>query len=187
MEPEIKASAPIGGSSKTLWILGLVIIIVVAAGYFLTQRGAGTSTTTTTETSTGGQSIAELLALGTPQTCTFSQNTDSSQSEGTVYFSNGHMRGDFQSIANGQPMISHMLTDGTTAYVWGDGLPSGFKMMMGTQQEGGQTSNGVDINQKQEYNCTPSTPDAALFTLPSSVQFTDVSALGAGAPTGAAQ
>ena len=181
MEPETTSTST-EGSNKTLWIVGIVIIIAAVA-YFL-MRGEGASTTLTTlEPGTSGaseQSLTELLAAGTSQTCTFTQ----ADGEGTVYVAGGKMRGNFTSLADGKTMISHMISDGTTAYTWVDGMPAGFKMMMNAQQASGQQQGTVDVNQKLAYTCSPWTADANAFTPPAGMQFNDLAALTGGLPTG---
>lgn len=184
MEPEATTgTSPAGGSNKTLWIVGVVIIIAIVA-YFLMRGGSAPVAVTPGSGATGEQSIAELLAGGISQTCTFAQTQGT---EGTVYIAGGKMRGDFKSVTNGQTMMSHMISDGTTAYTWVDGTPMGFKMMMGAQQTTGQQQQAVDVNQKLAYTCSPSVPNAAVFNLPAGVQFTDASSLGVTIPTGVAQ
>ena len=182
MEPETTTNASPEGSNKTLWIVGVLIIIAVA-GYLL-MRGGTTSTGVipSDETTTAGeQSLTELLALGTAQTCTFSQVEGG---EGTVYIANGKMRGDFTSLADGKTMVSHMISDGTTAYTWIDGMPTGFKMMMNAAQVAGQQPGTVDVNQKLAFNCSSWSADASVFTPPAGMQFNDLTALTGGIPTG---
>lgn len=183
MEPETTSVSTGGGSNKTLWIVGIVIIIAIAA-YFFT-RGEGTSTTLTTlEPGTSGageQTLAELLALGTSQTCTFTQ----ADGEGTVYVANGKMRGDFTSLTDGKTMVSHMISDGATAYTWVDGMPTGFKIAMNAAQAAGQQPGTVDVNQKFAYTCSPWNADTNAFTPPAGMQFNDLAALTGGLPTGA--
>lgn len=181
MEPETTSTGTsTGGSNKTLWIVGVIIIIAAVAYFLMRGDGASTSLTTLEPSGSGEQTLAELLAAGTAQTCTFTQ----ADGEGTVYVANGKMRGDFTSVADGKTMTSHMISDGTTAYTWVDGMPTGFKMMMNSAQAAGQQPGTVDINQRLGYNCSSWSADASVFTPPAGMQFNDLAALTGGIPTG---
>lgn len=166
------------------WIIGIVIILGLI-WYVATKKPTPTDDTNNVSSSSqdaGGQrSLVELLALGTAQKCTFNQSVDGSNNEGRFYLSNGKMRGDFSSMANGQTMTAHMISDGQDMYTWLDGLNMGFKMSMDSTQApvpGAAANGSVDVNQKLDYDCVPWTAEAAQFTLPAGVQFNDMSTAG---------
>lgn len=86
-------------------------------------------------------------------------------------------------------MSSHMITDGTTSWVWTDAssaMPAeGMKMSFvasSTAMEGSKAQpQGVDPNQPMNYSCSGWTADGSEFILPASVTFTDMSAMMQGA------
>lgn len=147
------------------------------------------------QSSTQNKSLFDLLSMAGSQKCTFSD----SNSSGTVYISDGKMRGDFQSQNEGKSGVSHMLNDGSYVYIWTDGQQNGYKMSLAVvkQQQaqitespsnGGsqaQPSQAVNMQQKSNYSCDPWSADSSMFTVPTNVTFTDYSSMmqGAGAST----
>lgn len=173
---------------KTIWIIIIIAIVGVLIYYFAkkpttvvddtatpvgqTNDGQGSFDTTQNDQ----KSLAELLALGTTQQCTFSQNVNGSTNSGTFYLGAGKMRGDFNSVTNGQTMMAHMISDGQDVYTWLDGMNIGFKTAASANQAttptpGAPAGGNVDINQKLAYNCSPWTTDGTKFVVPTSVQF----------------
>lgn len=127
-------------------------------------------------------STAELIARGGDHVCTFDQTVENSRSTGTVYISNGKMRGDFKSdvSASGTNMSveSHMISDGEFMYTWSSMMPTGFKMavVQNTTADGTTPTSQqmFDANMKLSYDCDPWAVDASKFTLPSAVTFTEI-------------
>lgn len=127
-------------------------------------------------------STAELIARGGDHVCTFDQTVENSRSTGTVYISNGKMRGDFKSdvSASGTNMSveSHMISDGEFMYTWSSMMPTGFKMavVQNTTADGTTPTSQqmFDANMKLSYDCDPWTTDVSKFTLPSAVTFTEI-------------
>lgn len=127
-------------------------------------------------------STAELIARGGDHVCTFDQTVENSRSTGTVYISNGKMRGDFKSdvSAGGTNMSveSHMISDGEFMYTWSSMMPTGFKMaIIDSATADGTTPTSqemFDANMKLSYDCDPWSADASKFTLPSTVTFTEI-------------
>lgn len=127
-------------------------------------------------------STAELIARGGDHVCTFDQTVENNRSTGTVYISNGKMRGDFKSsVVTGATPIdveSHMISDGEFMYTWSSMMPTGFKMavVQNTTADGTTPTSQqmFDANMKLSYDCDPWTVDASKFTLPSAVTFTEI-------------
>jgi hypothetical protein len=117
------------------------------------------------------------------------------------------MRGDFSSQVAGKTIASHMITDGTTSWVWSDAAPQGMKMSFAgmNQPQQGQTApasantNAIDPTKNINYKCGGWAADQSQFTIPANITFTDMSemmknmqgmmggkgaAAGAGATTG---
>lgn len=158
-------------------LIGVVLLLVLGVGgyFFMNKKPAAIVTSVPT-------SLKDLLAANLPQKCTFP--------EGTVYISGGKFRGDFSSDVSGKAVVSHMISDSKTSYIWTDGEKQGFKMTITDEaksQAESQTEvdkNGVDVNAKLDYKCSTWLPDASLFNTPAGVEFTDFSALTAPAAAG---
>ena len=181
--------------NKAIW--WIIVIVVVAGGiYYSTTKSAptepaapasegaaGQGTFNTAPPTSGQQSLAGLMALGTAQQCAFSQNVVGSSNSGTVYVSAGKVRGDFTSVADGQTTQAHMISDGQDVYTWIEGINLGFKATMSEGQAatpGTPASGGVDVNQQLNYDCSPWSVDNSKFAVPTSIQF---NAMGAGMMT----
>jgi len=166
-------------------IAAVVILLVLIGGYFgYTKLKGGSITTPGTTTESGGmKSLKDLLSLGVTQKCTFSQTGGSGTSEGTTYVSGGKVRGDFTTTSSGKTMITHMISDGKTSYIWTEGEKTGFKMTAieaspSTVQTGSAdtpVNSQADLDQKADYKCSGWTTDGSLFTPPTNVTFTDFS------------
>lgn len=170
-----------------------MIVLVVIAGAFYFKHHAMMSSTATSQTenskmqpvSNTPKSLSDFLSMTGTLKCTFSNSTNNSS--GTVYVSNGKMRGDFQSTNNGTAQQSHMVNDGTFVYFWVDGQ-NGTKMSLsaikneeaqvsGTPSNNSQPQGGMDMHQKSIYSCSPWVANSSVFTPPASVTFTDYSAM----------
>lgn len=170
-------------NKKVIISVGVIVLLALGAGGFMLKSATTTNTTNTDSNSseTGAmKSLKDLLGLGSAQACSFEG--------GTVYVSNGKMRGDFTTNAAQGTMSSHMIVDGQTSYIWIDGQSTGFKMTFdaAAQQEAQESvKNNIDINKQSNYNCKAWSADLGVFTLPKDVTFTDFSALTVPSTTGA--
>lgn len=144
------------------------------------------------QSSSGPKSLTDFLSMKGTLKCTFSDNSNTSS--GTVYVSNGEMRGDFQSAMNGTIQHSHMVNDGTYIYYWSDGQ-KGYKMSLASvKSETSQISGapapsaanpgGMNMHQKANYSCGPWAVNGSVFTPPSNVTFTDYSSMMQGSSSG---
>jgi hypothetical protein len=182
-----------------LWVIGAVVVIAVG-GYFIMNGMAGGSMTSSTGTSTASASssgtMMGLLARGGSSEC---QVADPSKGmSGTVFVGGGKMRGDFSATQNGKTVTSHMISDGTTVYVWSSAMAEGIKMAAAASATTSASTGAAQSNPANEdvnYTCSGWTMDSSEFSLPAGVTFTDLSAMiqgagasvnaGAGASTGA--
>ncbi len=168
-------------------LIAIVAVVIIGIGlYFYQQKQQGNAPATTSDTSVAGQtqngggmqSLRGLLALGTSQSCTFSNTANGSKSEGTVYVAGGKMRGDFTSSvdATGKTMMSHMITDGKEMRFWQEGETMGFMM---TIPDKGATSSAPSaasadtpqFDNQGSYACNPWVADESKFTAPTTVTF----------------
>lgn len=172
-------------------VLGVVVLLVLLVGSVLLNRAkhtgevadstaAITPVTPSTTPTTENVSLKSLLAMNKAQKCTF----DNESVSGTTYISNGKVRGDYTAKTGGSTPATHMIVDGTTSYMWMDNATTGYKMnfsaMEGNPTKGDVNNTGqvnVDPNKTMNYNCSAWSADASVFALPSSVQFTDMSAM----------
>lgn len=178
-------------------IIALVVAVIVIAGgvyWFMPKTQTGVTpndksamnsevkdSKSNSEPATKASSLKDLLALGTSQKCTFSNEG----SEGTFYVSKGQSRGDFSSNAGGTTTKGHMISDGKTSYVWMDSQPKGFKMSLEAAQKAQAESNykapapsaGIDYNKNMNYSCQSWSADDSMFAVPTNIEFTDMAAM----------
>ena len=168
-------------------IIGIVLVLVAALGigaYVMNSKSTSPSTGTMGSTQPTPQnaminklSLKDLIQAGSNQQCTFSDTE--AKTSGTVYLGGGKMRGDFQSEADGKPFTSHMINDGTAVYIWMDNQPGGFKASMDAveQASAGINMQTIDINKPSDYACEPWSVDGSKFTVPTTIQFSDMSSM----------
>ncbi len=181
-------------NNKVLWVVGLIIVVAVAAYLMMSTKKTGNQPTNNGTTSnsvkndksepeqvTKASSLKDLIALGTSQKCTFS----SEGSEGTMYVAGGKSRGDFSTTAAGSTSKGHMMFDGKMSYVWMDGQTQGYKMSLDSV-DGNKPTNaptntptqsGVDYDKQMDYSCEKWSADNSMFVLPSNVEFLDIAAM----------
>ena len=157
------------------------VVIVVGAGFYFFQlmgvRGLETSDEGTDIPQSGASrfsgTMTDLLARGGSYKCVYSQNTDGTESSGTVYTSGNMMRGDFMSTTPQGTVESHMVTRDGYFYSWSSAMPTGMKIMMQGSGSGATGSQGdyTDVNQQYDYDCDPWSGDATQFSLPAGVNF----------------
>jgi hypothetical protein len=187
--------------SKTLilWVIGAVVVIAVG-GYFIINGTGGGSMMSSTGTSTASASssgtMMALLARGGSSQCQISD--PSNGTSGTVFVGDGKMRADFSGVQNGKTVTSHMISDGTTEYMWSSAMAEGIKMSAvanATTSAPTGTPQSNPANETVNYTCSTWTVDSSEFSLPAGITFQDLSAMiqgagasvnaGAGASTGA--
>lgn len=167
-------------------LTAVVVVILLAAGYFLYSRSKSASPTGGMmgegKVESGMMSIKDLVAAGVPQKCTFSMTSESGTNEGTNYVSGGNVRGDYKTTYKDKTTMTHMISDGKNTYVWTEGEKTGYKMSIpeetseDSMMEGKEnTEPGANLSEKLDFNCSAWVPDNSLFTPPSDVTFSDFS------------
>lgn len=166
-----------------------ILLLLGVGGYFLFSKNQTVPAQNQTSNTTSGQqgssvmnSLVDLLASEENVTCNFDVPSDENgnSSKGTVYISNGNMRGDFQTTMNGKVTNMSMIRKGNDNYVWGDAMTTGIKMTLSPEDLKGETNEAskyVDLNKKVDYKCNPWGADSSKFTPPSNIKFTDFSAM----------
>lgn len=170
--------------NKTVWGIVAAVIIIGAGWYVFMGSGADVpagmmgpeGNAAQQQQMTGGtpMSLAELMAGGAAQKCTFDDTMAGSPTSGTVYVGGGKVRTDFTSTQDGKTMSGHMVTDGTTMHTWIDGMSRGFKMSNIASQGAEVPEQSFDVNKKVDYRCEAWTVDASVFALPEGVTFQDM-------------
>lgn len=166
---------------KNKAVITIIILLILGVGGYgayrivrhfnrLSTQSQAPTMTAPEATPTAMTTLKALLALGVAQKCTFDQ--------GTVYLAGGKVRGDFVNTAG----ASHMISTGSTSYIWMDGQTAGFKMTFDVNATPNPSTSatpvpqgGLDVNQQANYNCEPWTADSALFSLPKGITFQDLS------------
>ena len=178
-------------------IAAVVAVVVIAAGAYYFTRGQDNNSVNSdgdtrqsepAETTVENSSIKGLLADGRAQMCTYSSADEHASSTGTVYVADGKVRADINSdFADNTHQVTHMINDGTTAYVWTDEQATGIKMPVMETTADSAARSGIDQDKNYEFHCERWNADSSRFELPSGITFTEMPTLpdaGASMPTG---
>ncbi len=157
----------------------LVLLVLLGGWWFLSHKKESAPTNNSVAGTTASTSLKSLLAAGSSQKCTFHSDENGTQADGTFYVANGKSRGDITSTANGKPTKTHMIYSDSTSYVWMDDSTAGYKMSVdpSTLQAKGTTDSSqksMDYSKDYNYQCSPWSADASMFTPPASVNFTEM-------------
>jgi hypothetical protein len=163
----------------------IVGVIVVAGGAYLylnpsilgSNQGAAVIEG---DSASVGSTFAALVQSGQPVTCTFEYNDAGNVSSGMVYMMNGaeRIRGDFNIIESAAgAMEAHLIRDGGYNYLWGSSFEQGIKTKVTAENEGKLFDDGNSaVSNDTEFTCSAWSVDESKFTLPSGVEFMDMSA-----------
>lgn len=169
-------------------IVGFVIAVVVIGGgiwYYATSdtpmpQGEQTALENGKTGNKGSGSLSSLFGMTGSYTCTISSGAPGGIARGTVYISDGNVRGDFVTVENnGQEIMVSMIQSGEYMYNWSSAASQGVKMKIdtGTSMSIGNAGEAqFDTSAAVDYSCEMSSVDANLFVPPSEVQFMDLSA-----------
>lgn len=114
-------------------------------------------------------SLADLARRGGAWRCTFTEESETVTSRGTVYVDGEKIRGDFESDTQGITVDSHMITDGAFIYTWSPIAPTGYKVPYSLKGgSGGNETSGQqsDLEQSYDYTCEAWTVDESKFIIP---------------------
>ncbi len=118
------------------------------------------------------RSFKDLTLAKGNQQCTF-QDADTGNS-GTIFVSSGKTRGDLVSKTGDTSINSHMISDGSTVYIWMSGNNTGLKTSFDKVDQAGGNQKTFDINKQIDYKCSGWSQDNSKFTLPQDIKFTDL-------------
>jgi hypothetical protein len=169
---------------KLLFVAAAILFLAAGCGKATVQSSTQANIQTNPSPQAMGEqmSMKDIMMSGKSQKCEVDTSTASVKSQGTIYFSNGKMRGDFTSTVNGKTETSHMINDGAEVYTWVDGMAMAVKMAANAFEDNkptatSQSHQAVDPNAKYEYHCSAWAVDSSMFSPPKNMNFTDMSAM----------
>ena len=168
--------------NKKIWsVIAAIVVVVVIVWIF---AGSNKSPQKQATGLVAQQTLHDLITSGVNQTCTFSVSATASSSSlsGTIYLASGNMQGDFvKTDPENKITNAHVIVAKDVGYIWSDQSSNkGYKMswsLMSSSTALQNKSESIDMNQPTTYTCTNWTPDQSKFMIPTTVQFTDISAL----------
>lgn len=112
--------------------------------------------------------------------CTVNQYVQNIESKGTVFISNGKIRGSFATNVGGTNVDSNLIVKDGFTYVWSSMTGNlGFKSPVvegeGDTSASASGSYSWNGNQIGDYDCKPWTLDNSKFELPAGVEFKQMS------------
>jgi len=167
-------------------VVVLILILGIGGVLFMKYSKPPTASNTSStgpsqeqEANSTSGTILSLLSGGKNVNCTISYPDN--KGAGTIYVSDKKYAGDFTiKDVNGKEITSHMVSDGTYAYIWSTGMTNGIKMKYDAAKntvEDAQENQTIDLNQNVNLKCSPWLPDNSKFTPPTNIKFQDISAL----------
>lgn len=147
---------------------------------------ASATSTETNQAAPAGKKMAfsQFIKQGGAYQCTVNQYIDaaySSTTKGTVYISDSNIRGDFATQVQGMKIDTSFIVRDGFAYTWTSLANTGYKSKVTTDTNANITTDtklsgsfNWNADMIGDYDCTPWTPNAALFTLPAKITFTTI-------------
>lgn len=174
--------------SRQMMIIGAVIALVVifGVGAFLHWKSKTPSSETqmvnqqtpVPQEATAKGTIQSLIKAGKTVSCEVALPNQSGK--GITYVSGNKMKSDFVMKIQDKEMTSHMLSDGENMYMWSDGTPQGTKFKIDpnsplpSTRPSGQLQE-ANLESEVDLKCSPWSMDASKFSVPTNIQFTDLS------------
>lgn len=165
----------------------VVLAVIGVAALFQVNRGPGQIQQSTQqqeekqlpESSANKGTIQSLLKQGKNVTCSISYPEGSGS--GTVYVAGSKVRGDFTTKVDNKEMMSHMINENNTAYVWTDASNQGTKITVDPSKPVPSAPEGApqsaDLEKVVDMDCKNWSVDNSKFSVPANVTFTDMSEL----------
>jgi hypothetical protein len=164
----------------------VAIVLLVIGGMFFLKSSKMPATTQATNTQAAKPqnnsvkgSILSLLSGGKNVSCSITYPDN--KGTGTVYVSDKKFAGEFTiKSSDGKEMTGHSVSDGTYVYAWTSATPMGIKMNLADAKNTAQNAGAnqsMDINQNVDLKCGPWIPDNSKFSVPSNIEFKDMSQL----------
>lgn len=171
--------------------IGALVAIVLIVGGYLAFKGNKEVDTINIYNNEGtevkndsGKKMAFSQFIKNPggsYKCEVKQVISDFDTSGTVYVSNGKIKGDYTTIAEGKTMKTSFIMRDGYSYMWGDMMMgSGFKVKIpdvtAATNTNLDTSGTYTWNAEQigDYDCQPWVASEAMFSLPAKVVFKDL-------------
>jgi hypothetical protein len=135
----------------------------------------------TSANQTGGLKLTDALKSGSTFKCVFDDKAGEVARTGTIYINGIHIRTDY-TVTQGKPgnSNSHLISDGAYFYIWTE-QNTGLKLQISDFPGQNATSSAESLlNQytamdtNSEIKCLPWQPDMAVFTVPTNIDFKDM-------------
>lgn len=170
----------------------LIVLAVVVGGYmyFAGDRGVEEVTSSINENTTNESvgkkmAFAEFMKQGGSYKCTVRQSVNDVDSNGTIFVSNGMVRGSFTTTVSGKETMSNILVRDGFTYVWSADMPVAMKIAIPKTEVEANVNTGMsgsyawNAEQIGDYDCDTWNADQATFAVPTGVQFMDPAQMGA--------
>lgn len=180
--------------------LAAVVVVALGSGIFFWQLGRTsdpltsgptpatpadevTATPSNDDPISGRGSLSALLALSRNLECMVANDADPQfASEGTVFLSDGKVRGDFLTGPRGEQVLSSLIIRDNTMYLWStiDGETWGMKSDLSAgapeaETPALETQEPIGLEDNVRYDCKPWVGvDGSVFVPPGDVLFRDL-------------
>ena len=159
--------------SKTTWTV-IIVVILIVAGYFIFSSNKGVENVPMGPESQAPEkkmAFAEFVKQGGSYKCEIKNNINDAGSSGTVYVSDGVVKGELNTLTAGKMVTTYFLVRDGFSYAWFSTDPTkGFKI----KEDTSVSASSDWASQIGDYNCEPWTADRAMFEVPASVTFQEI-------------
>lgn len=125
--------------------------------------------------------FSEFVNQGGSYKCTVNQNTEGIQTTGTVFIDKNSTRGMFETVSDGKKVEGNFLVHDGYSYFWSSASPMGMKTPISAEESQPQAMSETfawNPEQVGDYSCEAWVAGQAVFSLPSGVEFVDLSQIG---------
>ena len=126
-------------------------------------------------------SVQDLLTCGKSLKCVYSIDNERGKATGVIYVSGNKIRSEVEIVENaGKKMEVDSIIADNWMYTWNSLMSGGTKMNIKemqseTGEDYSQNENEADkMREEMDYKCRPWIPDNSKFTVPSDVEFRDL-------------
>lgn len=168
-------------------IIALVVglLVVAGGGYMLLNKSDSANEEMSVDSSNTPQESGKKMAFsqfikqGGSHKCSVHQSVNGTDVVGTTYISDGKIKGEYNTQAQGMSIDSYFLVRDGYTYSWTSLAPNmGFKakVVESTPSGSGETSGNYSFNADVigDYECQSWSGDASMFALPSGVTFNEI-------------
>ncbi len=159
------------------WIWVLVAGVLIAGGFYVLKgdKSEPQENNTAQEETVKKMAFSEFVKQGGSYKCEVKQAMSDFENAGTVYISEGKIRGEFSTVAEGTPINIYFLLRDGYSYNWSSmTLNAGTKMAIPVDDETTVNAEVYSWNASQigDYDCEVWVADESKFTVPTNISFT---------------